>query len=356
MGSIKNNMRFALVVGFLTMQCVDGLRLPTQSFIEEERSWQELTFSSKQAAVPSDLHTRMESETMLDDKLTSTLWQHEFFHDPSGDCGVVVAAYGTADGKYLKAALKTIRRISQLNPRKGWCKGAPELMQVPVTLNTNLPPTEVQKLLSETSVNTLQRIDQLDVTPSNSSHWNRLGSPIYQWYHCQIFKHAPYKLTVYLDADATICPKADLQSMFSDAEEQKWDLAFEDSAWHGGYGMSHSNKRNPHPPTVQSEEDLKKWEQLKEPNNGAVFFRKDKAQQFSNDFCRYLHEDFKKDDVFGDQLAFRSALWDNMADLKIQRFNEVPERKHATLKTNRICRYQASCQNGCTIFHSRGNL
>lgn len=361
-------MHFEFVIGFLTMQCVGGLRMFSQRPAEQKMYRMNVTqgpygsFSSKQVMVPlPQLETiKLKSGKTEDDELI--LWQHQFFHNSGGaaHCGVVVAAFGDAHSKYLTGALTTIHRISQLKSTKGWCKAAPELEQVPVTLNTNLPPTEIQTLLSEIHgiVGTLpvDSFDDVDVTPPKQSHWDRLGAWKYQWFHCQVFQHAPHELMIYLDADAFICPGADLQSMFSDAEEHKWDLAFENSTFRGGYGMSQGNKRDPHPPTVHSEEDFESWEQLREANDGAVLFRKDKAQKFADDFCMYLHEDLTKENILGDQLAFRSALWNNMADLNIQIFAEDPRLKKATLATNRICRYQSRCSNGCTIYHSNQNL
>lgn len=155
----------------------------------------------------------------------------------------------------MKAAIATIHRISQPKQRRGWCKADPETGEVPVTLNTNLPPAGVVSLAANLDTLHTDSFDDVDVTPSSSSQWDRSGPFMYRWYHCQVFGHAHHNLMIYLDADATVCSGADLQSFFSDAEKLKWDQAFEDSQWLRGYGMSEGNKLDSHPPTVQSKQD-----------------------------------------------------------------------------------------------------
>jgi len=316
-----------------------------------------MRFSSTFVAAPTD-GGYWRPDGKLNSSGFSGMWQHKFFATRERmfqqSCGAVIAAFafGNFTSKYMLAAMKTIRRFSAQTPQPGWCKGAPELTMVPVTLNTDLAARDLRKLLAhdrDVSVLHTASFDALDVEAS--AQWNRLGPPIHHWYHCQVFKYAPYKLMLYLDADATICEKNDVRSLFRDAAENSWDLAYEHSAVMGGYLMTHGRRDWPRPQTVISPSDLQSWKNTPEANAGAVLFAATSSQKFANEFCSYQHEAFRLDTILGDQFAFREALWDNRHSLKVHVFKEDPTTKISTLAVNRICRYTTNCNHGCNVVH-----
>lgn len=267
-------------------------------------------------------------------------------------CGIVVLAYGSVESKYIRSALATVERLLLMEPPKGWCEADPDLSRFPITLYTDRSPDEISNALGDAwspmlrvDNNTgFEALDDEIVAPE----WSRLGPPVYHWYHCQAFVHAPYDLFLFLDADATVCSTDSLVRLFRRVQDSGSDIAFMWSEWMGGYGMTGGNRSDPHPASVKSSEDMESWERLREPNNGAIFYsrRKAAAQLMANDFCAYLKESFHLPNVSGDQFGFREAFWKHKDQLKTLAFEDGG--------VDGFCRQTPGlgrCTAGCAIEH-----
>lgn len=322
------------------------------------------------------LHTHLKSfssswiSTSIEESEATGMWQHHFNgfsepHSAAPGCGVAIQAFGDANSSYVQTALKTINLFVAQSVTPGWCWSAPDLTKIPVTLNTNLPPDQIDMLLLNVNQGTTQasgmntsKFDDLNENQnSNSSIQPKLGPAIYRWYHCQIFVHAPYDLMLYMDADTTICTAAGVAELFRDAAKNSWDLALQESLFEGGCGMTRGNCTYPHPPSVKSPADLDSWSNFKEANAGVVLLAagKPSVQKFAQGWCSHQRQAFQMD-VLGDQYAFRSSLWEHRSTLKIQIFRESRDEVRDNLTANRICRYsfaskEDACSYGCTVLH-----
>lgn len=276
--------------------------------------------------------------------------KHVIVKDHVAACGVALQAYGKADSVYITAALETIRRLRMARPPSAWCKADVTLVDIPITLFTDLSYATISDLVHAPIENF--RVDNgnaFDAVPAIPKHhgMERLGPVQYRWFHCQALAQAPYNLTLYLDADATICGVDSLTQLFNFVEKNELDLVFEESIY--GHQMTNDNAKFPHPPSVRTQADLLEWSHLKEANAGVVFIASGRqaARQFSADFCNFLRVSFTMEHIQGDQFAFREALWENRNRLKTWVFNERQENPHS-----RICRYcKRMCTGGCVVVH-----
>mmetsp|Transcript_86983 Transcript_86983/g.243853 ORF Transcript_86983/g.243853 Transcript_86983/m.243853 type:complete len:392 (+) Transcript_86983:132-1307(+) len=277
-------------------------------------------------------------------------------------CGVVIEAWGLPTSKYVTWALTTIRRLRATQPSPGWCRADPELVEIPITLVTDLAPKTVALLLeTKAQASTASvRVDSgssFDPVPpiAARSQMTRLGPVQYRWFHCQVFTHAPYDLMLYLDSDATICTVDAVADLFRAVADNGVELGYKVSShWWHGYGSTHGNPRDPHPADVTTEADIASWARQKEANAGAVIFasRHPAATKFAADWCRYLKESLVSEDVAGDQYSFRAALWAGQASLSVRTFRERASPREEWWD-NRICRHQANCTHGCSVVHDK---
>lgn len=300
-------------------------------------------------------------------------------------CGVVVGVFGNRDSKYTRTAAKATRRILEELPKPGWCRMEPSLRRIPVFWNTDLSLRDVRSIVGKAND---EYVEYLHVWPSSkfesirmpalepTSEWYRLGDPLFQWYHCQIFKVSPFtSLMLYLDADVGICNGAQVSSLFRAVppdEGDDGDIYLQRSTWMGGYGMTHGDRHNPHPRTVMSPKEKRIWANTPEANNGAVLMRmNDRTAQFAHDFCSELKRSFQWDDCAGDQYAFRAAIFNNRNSITMITLRDdmnrtigidVEDAGHTTNNSSfwhqpQICRGSgSSCATGCRIIHGWGAL
>ena len=70
----------------------------------------------------------------------------------------------------------------------------------------------------------------------------------------------PYKVTIFLDADATVCAVDRLTAdLLRPVAVGDTNLIFKTSVWKQGYGMTQGNRTHPHPSAVKTSADLEAW-------------------------------------------------------------------------------------------------
>merc|ERR1719163_2249044 len=110
----------------------------------------------------------------------------------------------------MKSALASVLQVRDMQPGKGWCPTDPELAHIPVTLFTDSASDLILQRLGReaggVAVLSNASFEALPIdTKALDQGWWSEGDPRYRWYHCQGLVHAPYDLSLYLDADVHIC-------------------------------------------------------------------------------------------------------------------------------------------------------
>jgi hypothetical protein len=282
-------------------------------------------------------------------------------------CGITVAAFGKPDGKFMMAAVANALKIHEMKPGAGWCPLDPSLEHVPITLITDMTPNALVdhygRGVENLTVMSNQTFDKIGVDINSlASGWWAEGDPIYRWYHCQTLLRSPYDLTLYLDADATVCSADKLVKLFKTFSNSGADMAFQNSLsppmWFmgepigegKGFHCTEGDAENPRPAEVGTDADMNSWVKTDEPNAGVMFFAKQHAaaQKVASDWCSAMEATMrsKAEPMPCDQYALRVAFWKNRQDFKALTFG--PD-------ADEICRYGerhfSGCDRGCDIVH-----
>jgi hypothetical protein len=296
-------------------------------------------------------------------------------------CGVSFSAYGDLEDRYFTAALANVLQIRAMEPAKGWCPTDPELSHIPVTLFTNAAVDAILDRLNHTAAGvSVVSNSSFEPLPVNThvldQGWWREGDPRYRWYHCQGLVHAPFDLTLYLDADIVICAPDRIATLFQKFAKSGADMAFEiavnEQGMPGlasreeGFYCTNGDASMPHPASVQTSSQKSSWLETPEPNAGVILSarRHPAMQKVASDWCELLAGDMRGD-VNGasggigkpmpcDQYALRAAMWKHRDELKPLVLEE---------DNNDVCRYTYNtdwekgtnslkgCSDGCAIVH-----
>jgi len=288
-------------------------------------------------------------------------------------CGVTVSGFGDPADRYVKAALGNVKRFQAMHPGPGWCPLNLSLGHIPITMFTDISPEVISEHLGDLSGMTLVSNTTFEAmtTKKLASGWNEEGPPQFRWYHCQGLMHAPYDITIYLDADATACDARRFTGLVKNFTAHGADIAYQIAMNVEtivgirnvrGFYCTDGDNTDPHPSELneQDDEQLSSWQSLEEPNAGVIFYARKSpaAQKVAAGWCQVMDEQMRSNDTPRpcDQYALRAALWQNRHELRPM---IIPD-----AEPGGICRYGTEinmdkdppmrflgCEDGCALVH-----